>query len=167
MNIARARIWISALLLAAICTGAHAGERNQPQPFVRGSLQKIVDSNSNSPLIVNFWSIDCAYCQQELALLSKLARTHPRWSIVLVSADAPEQADAASSLLRKHGFDPASTWIFADDYVERLRFDVDRRWHGELPRTYLYVAGKPVYAVSGKLSAERIEQRFLSGGVAR
>jgi thiol-disulfide isomerase/thioredoxin len=165
MTITPIRNWIACLLLAIVCAGAQAGGDDMPQPFVRGSLQKMIAGHADAPLIVNFWSIDCAYCQQELALLAALARKHPRWAILLVSADSAADAATASALLRKQGFDPGATWIFADDYVERLRFDIDRRWHGELPRTYLYVAGKPVDAVSGKLSAERIEQRLAAGAV--
>jgi hypothetical protein len=48
-------------------------------------------------------------------------------------------------------------WVFADDFVERLRFEIDPKWHGELPRTYLYVA-TGFHAFSGKLDPRELER---------
>jgi hypothetical protein len=43
-------------------------------------------------------------------------------------------------------------WVFADSFVERLRFEVDKQWQGELPRTYLFSDDGEAEAVSGKLN---------------
>ena len=29
----------------------------------------------------------------------------------------------------------AENWMFTDDFVERLRYEIDPQWHGEIPRT--------------------------------
>ena len=39
---------------------------------------------------------------------------------------------------------------------ERLRFAIDPRWHGELPRTYLYDRAHVVQAVSGVIPPEQL-----------
>ena len=52
--------------------------------------------------------------------------------------------------------------VFADDFVERLRFEVDPRWQGELPRTYLHGPGKAVAGFTGTLDAQRVEQWLQS-----
>jgi hypothetical protein len=54
------------------------------------------------------------------------------------------------------------TWIFDDEFSERVRFAVDRTWRGELPRTYLYDAAHRAEARSGKL-----DERWLEGWLER
>ena len=40
-------------------------------------------------------------------------------------------------MLQKAGLSDAESWLFSDDFVERLRFEVDPQWQGEIPRTLL------------------------------
>jgi hypothetical protein len=35
------------------------------------------------------------------------------------------------------GIAAAENWTFNDDFVERLRYEIDPRWRGEIPRTLL------------------------------
>jgi hypothetical protein len=42
--------------------------------------------------------------------------------------------------LAKTGIAGAENWIFADDFVERLRFEINPQWRGQIPITLL-VAG--------------------------
>jgi thiol-disulfide isomerase/thioredoxin len=150
---------IAAALLLSLAAAAGAADKARPQPFRQGSMQAIVEKNADRPLVVNFWSLDCAYCHEELAVLREVAKKHPGWRVVLVSTDRAEESAKAAAALKKHGFEPSRTWIFAESPAEKLRFDIDRRWHGELPRTYFFAGGKRS-AVSGRLKAEQIEARL-------
>jgi hypothetical protein len=40
-------------------------------------------------------------------------------------------------MLAKTGLAAAENWIFADSFTERLRFEIDPSWRGEIPRTIL------------------------------
>jgi hypothetical protein len=40
----------------------------------------------------------------------------------------------ALDMLAKPGPAAAENWIFRDDFVERLRFEIDPRWREEIPR---------------------------------
>ena len=137
-----------------------SAQPSQPQAFQVGEMQRIVTRHGAGPLLVNFWSAHCAPCLQELPLLKQLAERHRHWQLVLVSTDGPEQAPAVTAALRRHGIDPARTWLFAEANAPALRFDVDRRWAGELPRSYFFIDGRRVGAFSGQLDAARIEQLF-------
>ena len=44
----------------------------------------------------------------------------------------------------------ADNWVFANEYPEMLYFDVEKRWRGELPLTYLS-NGKDIVRKSGLL----------------
>jgi len=91
-------------------------------------------------------------------MLKKLARKYPRLDLVLVSTDTPEEEKSVSATLAKFSLGKAEAWVFADSYTERLRFEVDRKWQGELPRTYFFSAKNEVKAISGKLEQKEVEQ---------
>ncbi|MFN3397186.1 MAG: hypothetical protein ACK4ZS_01480, partial [Sulfurimicrobium sp.] len=54
------------------------------------------------------------------------------------------------------GLGNTGQWIFADDMPERLRFEIDPRWHGELPRTHFYDRAHRVEVVSGVVPPPRL-----------
>ncbi len=121
-----------------------------PRAFVAGSYARILAEHRDRPLIISFWSLTCSHCQEELAALGQLAGAHPAAAIVLVSTDTPEDAAAIAATLRRHRLERAASWVFADDVPERLRFEVDRRWRGELPRTHLITPGEPARVLIGR-----------------
>lgn len=143
------------LSLALLSTAAVAAE--PLQPFVSGSLQKIVAAQRGKPFVLAFWSLDCSHCQGELQMFGKQLAKQSHVPLVLVSVDAPEQQADIGARLRKYGLESQQAWVFADMNSDRLRFEIDRRWYGELPRTYLYRADGSFEAVSGKLEAQRLK----------
>lgn len=131
------------------------------KPFVRGSYQQIVSARQGKPFIVNFWSLTCSYCKVELSMFKKLAKKYPGLDLVLISTDSPEEAAPISATLAKFSLGKAEAWVFADSYTERLRFEVDKKWYGELPRTYFFNADNEVKAISGKLDQGDVEQWIM------
>jgi thiol-disulfide isomerase/thioredoxin len=126
-------------------------------PFVAGTLGDIEDRHGGNVFIVALWATDCAPCRGELALLSDFSRAHPDVGIILVATDPPDAAAVASEVLSQYELDSAETWIFADGNRERVQYDIDPRWFGELPRAYLYSPGVPRIAISGTLSKPRLD----------
>ena len=137
---------------------AHAALPQPLKPFVRGSAQEIMVARAGKPYILAFWSVSCVHCRAELELLAKLGKQYPELEIVLVATDPVEEREAVSAVLRQYPLAQAESWLFADDFVERLHFEVDRQWRGELPRTYLYGPGNAVIAVSGKPDLKKLER---------
>lgn len=137
---------------------APAWAAQEIKPFVRGSYQQIIAARQGKPFIVSFWSLSCGYCMVELAMLKKLARKYPRLDLVLVSTDMPEEEKQVSIALKKIASSKAEVWLFADSFADRLRFEVDKKWQGELPRTYFFSAKGEVNAISGKLEQKELEQ---------
>jgi hypothetical protein len=91
-------------------------------------------------------------------LLSGLLKKQPDLDLVLVATVTPEEGEAISARLRQSGLGGAQAWVFADPFVERLRFEIHPRWYGELPRTYLYDPSHKVLAFSGKPDPRQLEQ---------
>jgi thiol-disulfide isomerase/thioredoxin len=128
------------------------------KPFVRGSQQAIVSSHQGKPFILALWSLDCTHCVDDMILFGKLAKKYREFDLVLVSTDAPEQQQEIARTLQHYRLGQAESWVFADSYAERLRFEVDPEWYGELPRTYFFDAAGNSTAVSGKIERAQIER---------
>lgn len=143
-------------LLAANPPAALAAQ--ETRPLQRGGYQQILAARADKPFIVAFWSVSCTYCGSELAMFGKLLKKYRNFDLVLVSTDAPADTAEIAATLRKHALGRAESWVFADSHVERLRFEIDPEWYGELPRTYFFAAQKVVKAASGKLEQAEVER---------
>lgn len=125
------------------------------RPFGRGSWQSLVQAHSGRPLIVHFWSLTCAPCLAEL----------PQWretikdtgvDFVLVSTDPPEDGPKVERTLKRAGLANVESWTFSDSFVEKLRFEIDRDWRGELPMTMLVSPSGQRKSMTGAVSREDI-----------
>ena len=135
---------------------AGAATAGPPQAFEADSPAAIAARYAGRPYVLAFWSLECGHCQKELRVLADVSSRHPDLPLVLVSADAPELAAAVSAHLAALGLAAADNWLFADPAPERLRYAVDRKWRGELPRTYLYDGDGSVRVVSGTLGEAQL-----------
>ena len=157
-----ARRWWGGVLIALACSAtAVAGA---PRLFERGSYAAILEAHREAPLLLVFWSIDCPPCREELAMLGGVLRRHPELPLVLVSTDEPAMAAQVAAAAAEGGVGGVESWIFADGQAQRLRFEVDRGWYGELPRSYLFDAAHRRRGVTGRLSEGQVES-WYGGGV--
>ena len=157
--------WAILLVFSTDCALAAA----EPQPLLRGSYQKIIAAHAGKPFIVALWSISCTHCGADLQLFDRLARKYSDLNLVLISTDTPEAEGLISRTLHKYHLGrtgqkrlaKVESWVFADSYIERLHFEIDAQWYGELPRTYFFDAKGKATGISGVLDAEETE-RWLS-----
>ena len=84
---------------------------------------------------------------------------HPAIDMVTISADlVPDLPDATRSMLEKSGLSPAENWIFGDGFVERLRFEIDPGWQGDIPRTMLISQDGKITTIEGSAEMTDIEE---------
>jgi len=136
------------------------------RPFYASSMQEIFAVRQGKPFIVGLWSLSCTHCRDDLVLLSSLSQQYPELDLVLIATDTIDAADTAIATLAQYKLHKTESWIFADDFTEQLRYSIDRRWHGELPRTYFYDASHQPLAISGKLDATQTS-RWIKAHYAR
>jgi len=118
-------------------TVSHASEIAY-KPFVKGSFAQIQQENKDKPYIIAFWSVTCAYCMKELALFGELMEKYPQVKLITITTDAFLEDETVEQLLATKKLTGTETWVFADNFVERLYFDINPRWRGELPLTYFF-----------------------------
>jgi thiol-disulfide isomerase/thioredoxin len=149
----------SGLFFFAVLVSAPASE-SQPQlkPFGRGSWQEVLRTHAGRATIVHFWGVTCGPCKVELPLLGQFMRDHATIDMVTISADlVPDLPDATRSMLEKSGLASAENWIFSDGFVERLRFEIDPNWQGDIPRTALISKEGKITTIEGSVDMTELE----------
>jgi thiol-disulfide isomerase/thioredoxin len=126
-----------AALLLVLASFASA-EAASPLPFERGSWAKLSAQHAGQPTVVHFWGLTCAPCLVELPHWGKFAEGRPDLRLVLVAADpVPQDPERVSDTLARAGLGTSESWSFSDRFYERLRYEIDPAWAGELPRTVM------------------------------
>jgi thiol-disulfide isomerase/thioredoxin len=151
---------LAGVLLVAFLVSAPASEAPpQLKPFGRGSWQDILRSHAGRPTIVHFWGVTCGPCKVELPLLGGFMRDHSAIDLVTISADlVPDLPDATRTMLEKSGLRSAENWIFSDGFVERLRFEIDPGWQGDIPRTMLISREGTITTIEGSAEMTELEK---------
>ena len=142
-----------ALGVAALGT-AHASD---PLPFERGSWAKLLAAHSGQATVIHFWGLTCGPCLVELPNWSKLLAERSDLRLVLIDADpAPQSAEQVAAALDRAGLGKAENWTFTDRFYERLRYEIDPAWPGELPRTLMIARDGSVTVLPGVADLDNV-----------
>jgi thiol-disulfide isomerase/thioredoxin len=139
-----------ALLFVLISAGTTRAADGELRPFKRGSWQQILKAHEGRPVVVHFWGLTCGPCRIEMPKWGRLLQERPDLELIAIDADlVPNSAELVTAELAKTGLAGAENWMFADDFVERLRFEINPRWRGEIPITLLIAAGGRTSTIEG------------------
>jgi len=145
------------LLALALLLAASAAEAAAPQPFERGSFAALKERHAGKPFILHFWGLSCGPCLSELPRWAQFARDYPSLGLALVAADpVPEDPARIEAKLAKAGLGEVESYAFADEFVERLRYEADPKWRGELPYTLLIAGDGTTTMISGIADPARL-----------
>jgi thiol-disulfide isomerase/thioredoxin len=149
--------WV--IVVFALLLAAHPALAGEPRPFVQGSWQELRQLHHGRPTIVHFWGLTCAPCMVEMPRWAELAKADRTIDLVLVDADpVGEDPNADAPMLAKMGLSGTESWRFADAFSERLRFEIDPKWHGELPLTLLVGRDGTVRKIVGSADFAEVRQ---------
>jgi thiol-disulfide isomerase/thioredoxin len=159
---------VLALILAALAaTAARAAHAEQLLPFERGSWKKLAAAHAGRPAVIHFWGVTCAPCIVELPRWGQLLAERPDLPLVLIAADpVPPSPEQVNGMLQRAGLGKAESWAFADRFNERLRYEIDPAWSGELPRTVLVAANGERIVMPGVADLAEI-RKWLDKHVGR
>jgi len=124
--------------------------------FDKGSFDEIQQANLGQPHIVLFWAESCAFCMKEMAMLGKLLINGRQFKVTTIGTDFGLDDQMIETLHRLKGLADIDKWIFANPVVESLYFDVDKRWRGELPLTFLFDSEGNDIKHRGALSEQQV-----------
>lgn len=129
------RMFIGALWLVL----APVAASSEPLPFIKGSYAEVLQIHAGQPLIIHIWGLSCGPCLAELPEWGRLVAERPQVKIILINADRPDLQSwkRIDATLAKVGLATVKSFVFADRFEDRLRFEIDAEWQGELPRTIM------------------------------
>jgi hypothetical protein len=145
---AGARAALALLVALAMPSAAGAFEF---RPYGRGEFANLVKAHAGRPFVAHYWSIACPACVAELTQWAQLIAARRDLDILLINTDDEETRERAAMRLEKAGLGGAANYGFADNFVEKLYFEVDRSWRGELPFTALVSADGTRTTVTGAI----------------
>ena len=129
-------------------------------PFDMNTRKVIEKRYIDQPLIISFWSIDCPYCIDDLKKLGKALSKDTNVKLITVCVDGKESAKKAERILSQANLPKHEPYQYAEVDEDRLRYNIDPSWYGELPRTYFYDAAHQVTPLSGKISNSFLDKWF-------
>jgi len=131
-----------------------------PTAFTSGSYQQILAANADRPFMLVIWSINCPSCLKDMELLSNIHKSRPDLKMIMLAADEPGATEQIQQILKKHQLTGIENWAYADDNTEKLQYEIDPKWYGELPRTYFFDKAHQRTGVSGVLTQEDYDAMF-------
>ncbi len=148
-----------ATILFAGLLAAFASESSQLKSFERGSWQQILRIHSGRPTLVHFWGVTCGPCKVELPELGEFLKRNPSVDVVTIDADLVPNSEAATlSMLRDAGLSSAENWMFSDGFAERLRYEIDPAWQGDIPRTILISRNGDIATIEGSAEPSALQK---------
>jgi len=130
------------------------------KPFVKGSFSQIKERIAQENSIVIFWSESCGACLKEMPLWQNLSIESPEINLVFISTDDIENSNDLDVILKEYNLEKEESWAFADSFVERLYFDVDRGWQGELPLIFMFSETGEENKMLGLVDKENVNKFF-------
>lgn len=128
--------------------------------FVSGSYQQILANNTGHPFLLALWSVNCVSCMKDLALLNQIHKEQPKLKIILLATDDLSAGEEIHQILEKIDLSDLENWVYAEENTQKLNFEMDPKWYGEIPRTYFFDAAHQREGVSGVLSKKDYETRI-------
>ncbi len=153
------RQFLAAALLFVLLMPAPAQDSaTQLKPFGRGSWQELMKAHAGRPTIVHFWGVTCGPCKVELPQIGAFMKDNPAIDMVTISADfVPDMPAATRAMLERAGLALAENWIF-DGFADRLRFEIDPTWQGDIPRTLLITREGEMTTIEGSADIADLKQ---------
>jgi thiol-disulfide isomerase/thioredoxin len=150
---------MAAMMLLVSVVASSASEPTRLKSFERGSWQKLLRLHAGHPTLVHFWGVTCGPCKVELPELGRFTKQNPSIEVVTIDADlVPNSDTAALSMLKDAGLSSAENWMFNDGYAERLRYEIDPAWQGDIPRTILISGNGNVTTIEGSAESAVLQK---------
>jgi thiol-disulfide isomerase/thioredoxin len=145
------------LLAAALIAAVVPVQAADITPFTRGSWVKLRKVHEGRPTVVHFWGVTCPPCMGELPHWGKLLKERPRADIVFVASDpVPVDRAVIEAATAKAGIANGENWMFDNTFVERLHYEVNPEWGGEMPYTVMIDRGGRASYIAGVTEISRI-----------
>ncbi len=126
-------------------------------------VRDLVANHSDKLRLINVWSTRCGPCVTEFPELITMHRMYRQrdFELVTITADAPENREAALKFLNQQHASTAN-YIFNEDDPYQLADALSVEWKGALPYTMLVKpGGKVIYAKMGPIEPLEVRRAIV------
>ena len=104
------------------------------KPYQSGDWSSLVKSANGAPIAIHFWGVTCPACIKEMPLWGNFLKNNQNAKVIFIQVDdvTPE---SMQKMLNKAGLEKTNNYYVAGPFDERLRYEIDPKWHGETPTT--------------------------------
>ena len=148
------------MLTASILIFSSSANAVDLQPFQIDSFEQIVNAKNQQDHLVILWSFDCPPCITELQKISDLHQQYPEYQLTLINTDSIDEQGRVKKILQQYNLAGLDNWGFANSDEEKLRYDIDPRWFGDLPRSYFFPLQGKVKRLRGALTSAELLALF-------
>jgi len=132
------------------------------KPYQSGDWSSLVKSANGAPMAIHFWGVTCPSCVKEMPLWGNFLKGNQNAKVIFIQVD-DVTSENMQKMLNKAGLDYANNYYVAGPFDERLRYEIDPKWHGETPTTILIDKNGKPSRKSGLIDFRKL-QSALNGG---
>lgn len=132
------------------------------KPYQKGDWSAVLASAQGKPLAIHFWGVTCPTCVKEMPQWGVFLKANPTAKIVFIQVD-DVSVESMQKMLKKADLANAKNYYISTPFDERLRYEIDPKWHGETPTTFLVDQNGKVTRKIGTNSFQELKS-FLARG---
>jgi len=153
---------VLALMLIIGMLNLAFAEKPTLKPYQNGDWSSLIKTTKGSPLAIHFWGVTCPSCIKELPQWGSYLKSHPNAKIVFIQVD-DVSTESMQIMLTKANLQNANNYYVAAPFDERLRFEIDPKWHGETPTTILVDKNGKATRKTGLTNFQELQAWMIKG----
>jgi len=153
---------VLALMLIIGMLNLAFAEKPTLKPYQNGDWSNLIKTTKGSPLAIHFWGVTCPSCIKELPQWGSFLKSHPNAKIVFIQVD-DVSTESMQIMLTKANLQNANNYYVATPFDERLRFEIDPKWHGETPTTILVDKNGKATRKTGLTNFQELQAWMIKG----
>ena len=153
---------VLAFILAIGLVNLAFADKPTLKPYQTGGWSNLVKSANGAPMVVHFWGVTCPSCIKEMPQWGSFLKSHPNAKIVFIQVDdvSPE---SMQKMLTKANLENANNYYVVAPFDERLRYEIDPKWHGETPTTILIDKNSKATRKTGLMNSQELQTWMVKG----
>jgi len=154
--------YLLAFVLAMGATHLAFADKPNLKPYQGGDWSSLVKTANSTPVAIHFWGVTCPACVKEMPLWGSFLKTHQNAKVIFIQVDdvAPE---SMQKMLNKAGLEKANNYYVVGPFDERLRYEIDPKWHGETPTTILIDKNGRATRKTGLMNFQQLQSSLIAG----
>ena len=154
------KFWIT-WVLSLLMTNIVLADTGTLKPYQAGDWNALVKTTNGAPLAIHFWGVTCPACVKEMPQWGSFVKNNPTARVIFIQVD-DVSVDSIKRMLNKAGLEKANNFYVVTPFDERLRYEIDPKWHGETPTTIMIDRGGKVVRKTGLVDFRQLQIALMS-----